>query len=84
MCLACEMDAFWFGAWEEAKAAAQAADGDSALQATSPVAEVDSSSLAAGEVKSVSVGDVKGLWEEAAKASPQDPTNFRCEEPRSE
>ncbi len=84
MCLACEMDAMWFGAWEEAKAPAQAADGSSALGATSPLAEPDSTSLTAGDVKSVSPGDVKGLWEEAAKASPQDSTNFRCEEPRSE
>ena len=39
MCLACEMDAFWFGAWEEAKAAAQVADGNSVPQTTSPLAE---------------------------------------------
>jgi hypothetical protein len=78
------MDAFWFGAWEEAKAAAQGADGSSAPQAASPLAEPDSSSLSLGEVKGVSAGDVKGLWEEAAKASPQDPSSFRCEEPRSE
>ena len=84
MCLACEMDAFWFGAWEEAKAAAQVADGNSVPQTTSPLAEPDSSSLSAGEAKGVSPGDVKRLWEEAAKASPQDPSSFRCEEPSSE
>ncbi len=84
MCLACEMDAMWFGAWEEVKAPPQAADGSSALGATSPLAEPDSSSLPAGEAKGVPPSDVKGLWEEAGKASPQDPTNFRCEEPRSE
>jgi hypothetical protein len=84
MCLACEMDAFWFGAWEEAKAPGQAADGSPAPGAASPLAEADSSSLPSGEATNIPAGGVKGLWEEAAKASPQDSTNFRCEEPRSE
>jgi hypothetical protein len=84
MCLACEMDAMWFGAWDEVKAPVQAADGSSALGATSPLTEADSTSLPAEEVKGVPPGDVGGLWEEAAKASPQNATNFRCEEPGSE